>query len=329
MNIGVSVIICCYNSARRLPTTLKYLAKQEVESSILWEILVVDNASKDNTAEVVTDLCQQLEFPCPVRMVFEKTPGLTNARKAGISDSKYEFIVFCDDDNWLSPNYVSGAYSILVNNKQCGMAGTKISPEFETKKPKWFDSYTMYYSVGERSITTGDVTDSVGTILGAGMITRKSLWMNVYETNYTFLCVDRMKNSLSTGGDMEMCIIAQKLGYRIYYSNELSLKHFIPQERLTLKYLKRNAFGVGMFYVLINPYSYLTIGQIKKNLWIRDFVYNIFQLRKPLFKLFFFKRIEFLVEFNLVLGKLFCLISLRNQYLANIEYIKKYYATRF
>jgi GT2 family glycosyltransferase len=44
---GVSVVVCCHNSASRLPTTLHHLAAQEVPRDLGWEVIVVDNASTD------------------------------------------------------------------------------------------------------------------------------------------------------------------------------------------------------------------------------------------------------------------------------------------
>ena len=328
MTLGVSIIICCYNSAKRLSNTFAHLANQNVHDSISWEIVIVDNSSKDNTRQVIGDLLTNLPFKCPVKVVTELQPGLSNARRKGMNESKYEYIVFCDDDNWLSPNYVSEAFRILNENALCGIAGSKILPAFEIGKPKWFDDYEMYYSVGERFHSSGDVTHTAGSVLGAGMITRKSIWQKIFQSNYKFLCVDRKGNNLSTGGDMEMCKIVRQLNYRIYYSNVIHLKHFIPKERLSLKYLKKNAFGVGMYYMLIQPYHYLAKKDVAKRIWVKDFIYNLIILPKAFIHLLFFRRIKFMVDFNLQLGKIYCLLSLRNQYLNNIEYIRSYYAGR-
>jgi glycosyltransferase involved in cell wall biosynthesis len=326
---GVSVIICCYNSARRLPITLQRLASQEINKSIPWEIVVVDNASTDNTVQLVREAITIQDFKCPLRIVHEINPGLANARKKGIDKSRYEYLIFCDDDNWLSPNYISGAYKILDENPSCGIAGSKILPAFEIEKPCWFDSYEMYYSVGERSVTVGDITDSVGSVLGAGMITRKSIWQKIFQTNYKFLCTDRQGNVLSTGGDIEMCTIVRELDFRIYYSNEIYLEHFIPKERLTIDYLKRNAFGVGMFYSLIQPYYYLaTKRDANKASWMKDVIYNITQLWRPFIPLLEFKRLAFIIAFKLSMGKICGLLSLRGTYLKKIQYIQSYYASR-
>src|SRR5260370_31920760 len=49
---GVSVIICCYNSSAKLPATLGRLRSQRDTEAIPWELIVVDNASSDDTVAV-------------------------------------------------------------------------------------------------------------------------------------------------------------------------------------------------------------------------------------------------------------------------------------
>jgi hypothetical protein len=49
--LGVSVVICSYNGALRLATVLSHLAAQEAGAGTPWEVIVVDNASTDGTAD--------------------------------------------------------------------------------------------------------------------------------------------------------------------------------------------------------------------------------------------------------------------------------------
>lgn len=51
MPLGVSVVIPSYNGADRLPATLAHIAAQRVPPGLEWEVVLVDNASSDGTAE--------------------------------------------------------------------------------------------------------------------------------------------------------------------------------------------------------------------------------------------------------------------------------------
>jgi glycosyltransferase involved in cell wall biosynthesis len=68
------------------------------------EIVVVDNASTDNTSDVVKAWATACAFP--VRLLFEPNKGLAVARNCGVSGSQGDLLAFTDDDCRLSPEYV-------------------------------------------------------------------------------------------------------------------------------------------------------------------------------------------------------------------------------
>ena len=49
---GVSIIICCYNASKRITPTLRHLQKQSFREPINWEVIIIDNASTDQTADI-------------------------------------------------------------------------------------------------------------------------------------------------------------------------------------------------------------------------------------------------------------------------------------
>src|SRR5689334_12658871 len=115
---GVSVILCCYNSATRLPQTFAHLAAQSIRREFPWEIVLVDNASTDNTKDAASDLWRKFNHPAPLKIVDQPIPGLSYARAKGVEVSQYDVIIFCDDDNWLHPDYMYEAYSIIKGDSR-------------------------------------------------------------------------------------------------------------------------------------------------------------------------------------------------------------------
>lgn len=92
-SVSLSVIICTRNRAQRLRTTLESLLAQEQPAG-QFEIIVIDNGSIDDTAEVVRSFAAR----GPVRYAFEGSPGLGRARNRGISLARGRFLAFTDDD---------------------------------------------------------------------------------------------------------------------------------------------------------------------------------------------------------------------------------------
>lgn len=92
-----SVVIPTYNRADLLKECLQSLAEQTFQS---FEVLVCDDGSTDNTAEVVMSFQGQLEVGL---LVQENTGGPASPRNLGIKHAKYDWICFLDSDDFWSP----------------------------------------------------------------------------------------------------------------------------------------------------------------------------------------------------------------------------------
>ena len=86
MERGVSVIICCYNSAWIIQRTLESLKTQRFRFSIPYEIVLVDNKCTDNTVAIAEDTMENGEID--FKIVRENKPGLANARRKGIKEKR-------------------------------------------------------------------------------------------------------------------------------------------------------------------------------------------------------------------------------------------------
>ncbi|GAB4374193.1 MAG: hypothetical protein Kow00121_18270 [Elainellaceae cyanobacterium] len=89
----VSVIIPCYKQAHYLGEAIESVLTQTYSH---YEIIVVDDGSPDNTAEVAARY--------PVRYIWQENQGLSGARNTGIRASQGQYLVFLDADDRLTPN---------------------------------------------------------------------------------------------------------------------------------------------------------------------------------------------------------------------------------
>lgn len=246
---GLSVIICCYNSENRIKTTLEYLDHQIV-NDLPWELIVVDNNCTDSTVDVVQEfLKDSIQLNTRTKVINEANSGLNFARMKGVSVSVFDVVLFCDDDNWLNPQYVQKCFDFLIQNKEFGIVGGNGVPECEIVPPHWFEKLKGVYATGCRN--DGEVTN----VYGAGMAVLKSLLAEL-----KFSLGDRRGNSLSSGGDSEMCFSVAKKGFKIRQLCKNTFKHFIPKERLTDDYILRMAKAYGetsaQLYLLENENPY-------------------------------------------------------------------------
>jgi glycosyltransferase involved in cell wall biosynthesis len=232
---GISIIICCYNSEKRLPETIQHIGKQDIPPVINWEVIIIDNASKDNTRQVAQELCEKYLVNVPFKIVSESNPGLSSARKRGIQESTYEYLLFCDDDNWLASDYVKLAYNIMSDNPQIGVLGGQSIGEYEVSPPAWFVDNAKTFAIGKQGEQSGDITNKKGAVWGAGFIVRKSIFQMLQAKGFEFVLSDRKGEQLTSGGDRELCLVVKKLGYFIYYEEKLVTKHFMPASRFNFE----------------------------------------------------------------------------------------------
>lgn len=259
MNNGISVIICCYNSAALLPQTLLHIARQKVKDGLNWEVIIVDNASTDNTSFVAeTEWKKYNAAAVDFKVVKELTPGLLKARIKGYSEARYEFLLYCDDDNWLNEHYVENAYRVLNENANIGICGGKGIPVFEIDKPGWFKGLILDgFALGRQAaIDEGPVSDDRFYVYGAGMVIRKS----AIAIPYSPLIVDslmlsgRKGNALSAGDDAEVSFFVLLKGYKLWYCDKLDFNHYIQAKRLNKKYVSNLYKGFGKTIPYLNIY---------------------------------------------------------------------------
>ena len=173
---GISIIVCCHNSASRLPHTIQHLVEQDVANHVKWEVILIDNDSTDGTATVAERLWKKYGQPTTLRVIEEKRSGLSFARQTGFVNAKYEYCLFCDDDNWLDKHYVTNVFQTMEKNEQIGVLGGVGEAVCEIGPPEWFRNNQCNYAVGPQSLLEGDITYTRGFVYGAGAVFRKSVF---------------------------------------------------------------------------------------------------------------------------------------------------------
>lgn len=105
----LSVVIPAYNEEKYIGSCLESLIDKAGDS--IYEIIVVDNASTDNTAAIAR------KFP-GVRVVKESRKGLTRARQAGLMAAKGDLIAYIDADTHIKDNWFRYVKKEFMRNKR-------------------------------------------------------------------------------------------------------------------------------------------------------------------------------------------------------------------
>ena len=251
---GISIVICTHNGSSRLHPTLMALTRLKVDFS--WEVVIVNNSSSDDTEEMVKEFFDTQKVQIRWQIVEEAIPGLVHARFTGVSAAKYEYVLFCDDDNWLFPDYLQNASEILSENPRIGVLGGKGIAVFEAEKPDWFDKYSSSFAVGDQNMYLGSSSNELGYIYGAGSVFKKVILKELLDSGFQLALTGRKGNTLISGDDVELCYLAQLKGYKLHYSGGMEFYHWMAKNRMEWGYYLRLKEGITSSSASLFAYKY-------------------------------------------------------------------------
>jgi len=242
---GLTICMCCHNSAQRLPPTILHLQQQQ--TTVPWTLLIIDNGSTDGTADQAQALWAKNPV-APMLCLREDRLGLSYARHRGIIASAFNLVAFIDDDNWIDPDWISTAYSIFKEKTDVAVAAGRIDARYEIPPPDWLKPYTGHYAITGKEFKPGYIQR---TLYGAGLILKRSIYQQLCQLGFVSRLSDRTGKQLHSGGDFELCYAFLLAGYRLWFDERLHLQHFIPKERLDINYFFRlqKAFGQQSIYL--------------------------------------------------------------------------------
>lgn len=251
MKKGFSIIICCYNSAKSLGATLRYASRLLLPPQGGLELLIVDNASTDDTIVTAERTWKELGAPYVMRIINQPEPGLSNARTRGILEAQYEYLLFCDDDNWLQEDYLTVAVNILSACPQAGMLGGCGEGVSDARMPAWMKEIRIY-GCGAQAEKNG----TADFLYGAGLILLKPAFERLLSSGYSFKLPDRRGIILSSGGDYELSYAVRLAGYTLLYDDRLRFKHYLPSIRFSKAYIERFIRESNDAQDVLNIYRY-------------------------------------------------------------------------
>lgn len=259
----ISIVVCTHNGRDRIGACLSTIVSQQ--NPPVFELIVVDNASIDHTGELVSEQLELTFSQGLWKVITESTPGLLYARLAGLRAAQFEWVLFCDDDNLLFPDFLFQSEQVLSKNHRIGVLGSYGIPEFLGPKPEWFDRYASSYAVGAQLGGDGGERQLV-YVYGACSIFRKKPLIKLFKKGFHPIISDRKGKELISGGDVEWCWIMQLLGYKVAYSRKLQFFHQLSASRLTWEYYIGLKKGISASAGLLSTYTYFTSTSLKSYL---------------------------------------------------------------
>ncbi|WP_435242723.1 glycosyltransferase family 2 protein [Streptomyces cucumeris] len=118
----VSVVIPCHDYARYLPEAVSSILAQTFQD---WELLIVDDGSTDDTAEVARSLIAR-HPDRRIRLVQRANGGVSAARNTGIEAAAGRYILPLDADDVIAPTMLEKTVAVLDGNPGIAIASTDV-----------------------------------------------------------------------------------------------------------------------------------------------------------------------------------------------------------
>jgi len=224
--MNVSVVIVSYRTPDLLRQCLNSL---ESEAPDVRDIIVVDNASGDNTQRVL-----QQEFPHVKRIASRVNAGFSRGVNWGLANAKNEFVLILNPDILLHPGSLQKLYDEICAEPRIGLIAPKlVNPDnsLQLSCLRWQTPGLVLYrrtplgktSVGKRSLDEFQMRSygheeprDVDWVIGGCMLVRKSAVDEIGSMDERFFMYFE---------DMDWCRRLWQNGWRVRYEPRSVMTH--------------------------------------------------------------------------------------------------------
>jgi glycosyltransferase involved in cell wall biosynthesis len=238
--VDVTVAICTWNRASLLDQTLARLGELALPDALAWEILVVDNGSSDDTAEVLARRASGL----PLRCAREERRGLSHARNRAVTQARGELIVWTDDDVQVDPDWLASYAAAARQLPQADFFGGPILPWFDGAPPAWVAASLPVIGSAFALCDLGPARASFTAQrlpYGANFAVRAA----VQRRHLFDPALGRVGDELLSGDENELMRRMLADGHAGIWLPEARVRHLVPRERMTLDYVRHYYRGIG------------------------------------------------------------------------------------
>ncbi len=198
-NPKVSIIILTFNSKRYILNCLKSVEKSTYSN---YEIIVVDNGSRDGTIDLVKN-----NFPELKVVLNKENLGFTGGNNLGIKNAQGDIILLLNDDTIIHQDLLKVLVKELMSSDKIGIVGPKIYYMDEPKKI-WFAGGKIDWFKGRGYHLKSNKKQQVDFITGCALMIKREVINRIGLLDEKFFAYYE---------DADWCQKAKRAGYRVIY----------------------------------------------------------------------------------------------------------------
>ena len=238
----ISVLLATHNGADTIDRTLAAMSELDMPAGG-WKLVVVNNASTDDTESLVLKWRDRL----PLEYIVEPRLGKSTAMNTAFGHAQGDFIIMTDDDVLPDRNWLTEWRRVADAFPQCSVFGGAIIPEFGAFPPARYVPeywYGVLYGASHR-YAEGEIQPMSGTMLfdiaGANLAIRKSVYDQGGRFDENFLVGT---NGLM-GEDTEFVRQRGAQGCKIGFAPTARIRHIIHRHQTSWRWIHRRFFRHG------------------------------------------------------------------------------------
>ncbi|WP_197231704.1 glycosyltransferase [Novipirellula artificiosorum] len=240
--------ICTWNRSRLLRRTLERLCEINTDGRFSWELILVNNHSTDDTAQVIDDFSGLL----PIVSLFEPVQGLTPCRNRAVAEASGDYVVWTDNDVLVCKNWLVSYVDAFEAEPEVAFFGGAIEPWFEPPgRPEWIESTwekcKPVYAARDIGETPVDLTED-RLPYGANFAIRTD-FQRVYLYDPM---LGRVRSAMIGGEETHVLEQIARAGGKGRWVPNAKVQHIVPADRATERYIRSYYVGQGQANVLFN-----------------------------------------------------------------------------
>jgi glycosyltransferase involved in cell wall biosynthesis len=245
-HLDFSLLIATRERSSILQATLCHLERQNLDGA-RWELIVVDNGSRDSTACVLEEARSRL----PLVALREEKPGKNRALNRALAVAKGELLVFSDDDVIPRPDWLGELLRASRRWPDHAIFGGRVDPDYPEGTPDWLKEHAFAGWAFTRFVpkqTEGVLPASLIPV-GPNLAIRASrLLGDRFCEN-----IGPRGSNYAMGGESELIYRLMARGELCVYVPTAVVKHVVGRDQLQLQWLFRRSFRAGRGIARLTP----------------------------------------------------------------------------
>ena len=250
------ICVCTHNPRGDIfEKVLESIFNQQITNEHSFSVFVIDSASTPAVSASVFD--RYSDSGIRTNLIRVPVAGIAKARLTAVEATSAPWVLFVDDDNELSPDYLLKGAEIICRNPKLGCFGGKLLLPDTLKPPLWVHPLLPYLGIknhGEERVECLSREWGIWEPPTAGAFVHRDVLAEFFRKSSAsadFFRLGRTSKNLLSCEDSFLMRGASNAGLNNAYEPSLVLWHHLDPLRFRFGYLLRLMYGYGVSHVIL------------------------------------------------------------------------------